>query len=990
MIHFGRFLPTQVGTADIFIEMRIFFIFSVLIGTIAFAQQPDPLISVNPQFQQKWVDSIYQSMSLDQKIGQLFTLMVFSKKDKKHFEEIKELIDKYHIGGIIFSLGGPEKQSLWLNKFQSLSKVPLLVSMDAEWGVAMRLDSVIAFPWNMTLGAIKENDIIQKIGQRMAEQERILGVHMTYSPVLDLNTNPQNPIIGNRSFGEDLARVTAKGLALMKGHHQEGILTTGKHFPGHGDTANDSHKTLPTVNFDLSRLEKLELNPYKKLIEHGLSAVMTAHLNVPAITLSDGPTSLSSKVVTQLLKQKIGFNGLAITDALNMKGAEPLDKDVNMDLMALLAGNDVLLISKDIPLGFEKIKLAYEEVPNVKVRVEESVKKILKAKFKVGLNQKPHVEIGNLHALLNTRKDTLLIEEAYAKSITLLKNEKGLLPLSPQIKYAHVKLGDDKSRAFKDQLKKYVEIESITPRSVEGTMTDLEGFEKVIISYHRSNRSPFLAPDFSKREMDLIHAISKKHNVILDIFVNPYPLIDLGNLSSIEALIVSYQNSPISQKISADLLNGHGSFVGSLPVGISENYPVGSGMTIPIQTKNERISFIEKGFDPDVITQIDDFAEQVIDSAMTPGMQILIAKRDEIVFHKSFGYHTYDKEIRVENDHLYDLASLTKITATLPLIMNEVDQNSFDLESLMSDLLPELKGSNKSDLSLKEVLSHYARLTPWIPFYKETVDENGQPLRKFYRNSEKFRFDIPVAEELYLRSNFDKKIKVQIIESPLLDSLHSRYSDLPYYLFKDYFERKYKKPLNDLVNEFLFKPLGLVRTFYNPLNSISKDEIVPTELDDYFRQTELRGYVHDMGAAMQGGVGGHAGVFSNAEEVYKIMRIYLHRGSLNGHQFFSSKTFDSFNKCYYCEEGNRRGVGLDKPQLSGVGSTCGCVSKISYGHMGFTGTYAWVDPEQDLIFVFLSNRTYPSMSNNLLGKKNVRTRMQALVYKALIHSNFKN
>ena len=298
--------------------MRFFFIISVLIGSFAFAQQPDPLISVNPQFQQKWVDSIYQSMSLDQKIGQLFTLMVFSKKDEKHFEEIKELIDKYHIGGIIFSLGGPEKQSLWLNEFQSLSKVPLLVSMDAEWGVAMRLDSVIAFPWNMTLGAIKENDIVQKIGQRMAEQERILGVHMSYSPVLDLNTNPQNPIIGNRSFGEDPARVTAKGLALMKGHHQEGILTTGKHFPGHGDTANDSHKTLPTVNFDLSRLEKIELNPYKKLIEQGLSAVMTAHLNVPAVTLSDGPTSLSSKVVTQLLKQKIGFNGLAITDALNM------------------------------------------------------------------------------------------------------------------------------------------------------------------------------------------------------------------------------------------------------------------------------------------------------------------------------------------------------------------------------------------------------------------------------------------------------------------------------------------------------------------------------------------------------------------------------------------------------------------------------------------------------------------------------------------------
>lgn len=970
--------------------MHFFFIIYFLIGTFVFAQNPDPLISINPKVQRKWVDSIYQSMSLDERIGQLFTPMVSSKKDDKHFEDIKELINRYHIGGIIFSLGGPEKQSRWLNEFQSLSKVPLLISMDAEWGVAMRLDSVIAFPWNMTLGAIKENRIVQKIGQRMAQQERILGVHMTYSPVLDLNTNPQNPIIGSRSFGEDPKRVAEKGLALMKGHQQEGILTTGKHFPGHGDTSKDSHKTLPTVNFDLSRLEKLELFPYIKLVEQGLSAVMTAHLNVPALTLSDDPTSLSNAVVTQVLKQKIGFNGLAVTDALNMKGAEPLDKDANIDLKAFLAGNDILLISKDIPLGFEKIKSAYNEVPVVKERVEESVKKILKAKFKVGLNQKNHVEIGCLYSDLNTRNDSLLIEEAYSKSITLLKNEKDFLPLSPEINYAHVKLGDDKSSDFEEQLKKYVKIRTIEPNSIEGTMLDLEGFQKVIISYHRSNKSPFLAPYFSKKEIDLIHAITEKYEVILDIFVNPYPLIDLENLSSIDALVVSYQNSPISQKISADLLNGNGSFMGSLPVGISENYPVGSGMNISLGIENERVSLIEKGFDPDVISQINDLAEQVIDSAMTPGMQILIAKNDQIVFNKSFGYHTYDKEIRVENHHVYDLASLTKITATLPLIMNEVDQNNFDLETSMSDLLPELKGSNKSDLSVKEVLSHYARITPWIPFYKETVDENGQHLRKFYRNRENYRFNIPVVDKLYLRSNFDKKIKEQIIESPLLDSLYYRYSDLPYYLFKDYLEKKYNKPLNSLVQELLFEPLGLDRTFYNPLKSISEDEIVPTEIDDYFRQREIRGYVHDMGAAMQGGVGGHAGVFSNAKEVYEIMRIYLNGGSLNGHQFFSSKTLDAFNECYFCEDGNRRGVGLDKPQLFGVGSTCGCVSKTSYGHMGFTGTYVWVDPEQDLIFVFLSNRTYPSMSNNLLSEKNIRTRMQALVYKALINSNFKN
>ena len=965
--------------------MRVLVKFLVLFGTLSLAQQPDPLLSVNPKLQQKWVDSVYHSMSLDQKIGQLFTPMVFSKKDDKHFDDIRSLIEKYHIGGIIFSLGAPVKQTQWLNEFQSMSKIPLLISMDAEWGVAMRLDSVIAFPWSMTLGAIKENSIIRKIGKRMGEQEKILGVNMSYAPVLDINTNAHNPIIGNRSFGEDPSRVAEKGVALMLGHHDAGILTSGKHFPGHGDTAKDSHKTLPTVSFDRSRLEKIETYPFKKAIEQGLSSVMTAHLNIPALTDTKDPTSLSHSVVTQLLKQNIGFNGLAVTDALNMKGAEPNDPNSNMDLLALMAGNDILLISKDIPLGIEKIKIAYQKFNVVKTRVEESVKKILKAKYKVGLTHKNRVDTKNIYTRLNTKKDTLLIEEAYAKSITLLKNDNQLLPLDPRTTYAHIKLGDDQSDVFETQLRDYVNIKTVTPSSIDETLSALKDFKKVIISYHRSNRSPFLSADFSKDDIKLIQAIARKHELVLDIFVNPYSLIDLGDLSSIESLIVSYQNSPISQKISAELMNGYGSFLGSLPVGISNIFPVGSGIQFEPNEKNKRIGLIEKGFDPDRLAEIDYFAQRVIDSAITPGMQILVAKSGEILYHKSFGHHTYNKKIKVENHHLYDLASLTKITATLPLIMREVDQKSFGLNSSFKEFMPELEGTNKANLSVKESLSHYARLTPWIPFYKETIDDKGQPLRKFYRDRDKTRFNIPVADQLYLRSNFNQKIKKQVIGSPLLDSLYYKYSDLPFYLFKNFLEKKYKKPLNDLADEFLYEPLGLERTLFNPWKFVPKDEIVPSEIDDYFRHRELRGYVHDMGAAMQGGIGGHAGLFSNAEEVYYIMQMYLQKGIVNGYEFITSKTFDEFNRCYYCDKGNRRGVGFDKPQLKGEGSTCGCVSKVSFGHMGFTGTYAWADPDQELIFVFLSNRTYPSMSNNLLGQKNVRTRMQALVYKALIY-----
>jgi CubicO group peptidase (beta-lactamase class C family) len=370
---------------------------------------------------------------------------------------------------------------------------------------------------------------------------------------------------------------------------------------------------------------------------------------------------------------------------------------------------------------------------------------------------------------------------------------------------------------------------------------------------------------------------------------------------------------------------------------------------------------------------------------MTPGMQLLVARKGSVLYQKSFGHHTYDKKIKVENHHLYDLASLTKITATLPLIIREVDRGSFSLESPLVDLIPYLEGSNKANLEVKAVLSHYAKIVPWIPFYRATLNKDGDKQKRFYRGKRRNRFDITVADQVYLRSNYPPKMRKEIIESPLLDSLYYRYSDIPFYLFKDYFEDKYNSDLSTLAEQFLFAPLGLKRTVFNPWKFYPKQEIVPSEIDDYFRNQELGGYVHDMGAAMLGGVGGHAGLFSNAEEVFKIMQMYLQKGRANGHQFFSSATFNLFNDCLYCDQGNRRGVGFDKPQLEGEGPTCGCVSGKSFGHMGFTGTYAWADPEQELIFVFLSNRTYPSMTNNLLGEKNIRTRMQALVYKALIH-----
>ena len=963
--------------------MRFNFIFLLLFGGYCLSQQPDPLLVDETKNQNQWVDSIYSTLSLDEKIGQLFFPMVFSKKNDQHFKEIKTLIQDHHIGGLIFSQGTPVKQTQWLNDFQSQSKVPLLVTMDAEWGVAMRLDSVVPFPWSMTLGASRDYEIIRKVGQRIGEQERLLGVHMSFSPVADINTNPLNPIIGNRSFGENPDKVAKQVVALMEGHHQAGILTSAKHFPGHGDTEKDSHLTLPKINFSKDHIEANELYPFKKLIEKNVSSIMVAHLNVPSLTDSDYPASLSRKLVTGLLKEKLGFNGLIVTDALNMKGADT-EIEGNIDLAAFEAGNDLLLISLDIPKGIKAIKNAYKNSDYIKMRLRESVKKILKAKFKVGLDIAKKLDIEKLYQKLNTLNDTLLIREAFSKSITLIKNDNDLLPLSPNHRYSYIKLGDSSGKVFSDRLLQNSSIEIIDFKTRSQVLKTLKNDSKVIISFHRSDINPWKENDLTQEELKLIEAIAKDHEVILDFFVNPYALRKLQNIENINAILVSYQNNQISQEVSADILAGVQEANGVLPVSINPYFKAGDGIQLPAKNLFTKTEPSTMGFDQKKLNRIDSFAQMVIDSAMTPGMQIFISRKGKMVYQKSFGYHTYKKKVAVKNHHIYDLASLTKITATLPLIIEAIGDEDFKLESNLSDLIPELKNTNKADLTVKAVLSHQAGLMPWIPFFEKTLDRKKKPKRKYYRDNKKGSYNIEVTDKLFLKKSFKKEMKKLIIESPLIDSINYKYSDLPFYIFKDYFERINQKSFDIQVSNKIYNPLGLNRTLYNPRNSIPLNEIVPSEEDIYYRHKTLRGFVHDMGAAMQGGVGGHAGLFSNATEVGKIMQLYLNKGYIDGKQYFKADTFDKFNQCYYCDKGNRRGVGFDKPQLSGVGSTCGCVSFSSFGHMGFTGTYAWADPEEDLILVFLSNRTYPSMSNNLLGKHNIRTRIQKLVYEALI------
>lgn len=938
--------------------------------------------------QTRWVDSIYNQMTIEEKIGQLFMVAAYSNKDENHASDIDSLIINQKIGGVIFFQGGPVRQANLTNRFQSNAKIPLFVGIDAEWGLAMRLDSTYAFPWNMTLGAIQDLDLIEQVGKNMAKHSKRIGIHFIFAPVVDVNTNPQNPIIGNRSFGENPENVTDKAIALTKGLQSEGGFATAKHFPGHGDTDQDSHHTLPSVNHSIERMNEVELYPYKKLFKEGLASVMVAHLNIPAFeTISGYPSSISKNIVTDLLQKKMNFKGLVFTDALNMKGASNFKSPGEIDLEAFLAGNDILLFPENVPVAVEKFKEALSNGKLSKKRLEHSVKKILKYKYKAGLYDCQSIDTTHLVQQLNSSKDEALHYKLMENALTVLKNKNEILPIQnlESQEIAYVKLGDDNGDDFVEALKKYADITVVEDTTLSGLQTKLKDFTTVIIGYHKSNATAWRNHNFSTKDLTWLYEISRTNNVILSVFAKPYSLMQIQTFENIEGLVVSYQNSKIGQEVTANLIFGSSNANGKLPVSVNSEFSEGYG--IPIKNIN-RLGFDipeNVGMNSAILTNIDLIAHEAISKNIAPGMQVLVARKGKIVYQKSFGFHTYDNVIPVQNSDLYDVASLTKIMATLPMVVKDFDNDNISLNTKLSEMLPVFVDSDKKDITFKEMLTHNSGFLAWIPFYKSTLDSLTQlPSNAIYSKTYSEEFPDQVADSLYIRKRYSDVILQQIAESKL-NKKEYKYSDFSFIILKEYLEKQTGKTLDVLTYENYYKPLGMYRTTYNPLQKFNRNEIIPTEDDTYYRHQVLQGYVHDQAAAMQGGVAGHAGIFSNSLDVAKIMQLYLQKGTYGSVEYFSENTFDKFNSLYYDLKKNRRGLGFDKPTGNGKGTTCDCVSMESFGHTGFTGTMAWADPKTETIFVFLSNRTFPdSNAPNLLSKENIRGRIQEVISKAII------
>ncbi|MFK7750120.1 MAG: glycoside hydrolase family 3 N-terminal domain-containing protein [Kordia sp.] len=954
---------------------------------ITSAQKPRFFNSKEHKAQEKWVDSVYTSMTQQERFGQLFAIQAYSDKGLAADNRVKQHIMKYKIGGVVFMGKNPTKQVKLTNQFQKLSKVPLLIAMDAEWDFGKKIDSAHTYPYNLLLGAIEDDKIIEQIGKRIGAHSKRLGVNLTFAPVATVQTENNLAAVGNRSYGENSIQVTNKVNAFTKGIQSTGTLACGIYFPSIGNLAADNTTELPEISLSATQLDSIQLTSYKSLIKNKIGAVMTSHVQVPSLTSVTGlSASLSHNIVTKKLKNELGFKGLTISAPLNN---ELLKKDKELgelELAAFVAGNDVLLLPEDVPAVIAKFEEAMKLGIIKEARVSRAVKNILRAKYKAGLvTFEPLQETAVVDALDN-RKDDVLHYKAVKHAVTAVKVDNTILPIRnlAQQNIAYIAMGDADGSVFVNTLRKYAAIDIIKEKNLANLVEKLQSYSTVIVGLHTSDESPTADYNFTDKEIVWLQELSRNSKVILNVFTSPHSLAKIKSFTNIENILVSYQNSDVSQEISAQIIFGAIKAQGKLPVAIGEEFPIGTGFKTNTLARLGYDLPESVGINSAKLNRIDSLAALVISEKMAPGVQLLIARKGKIIYNKNFGYHTYKKKKKVTDHDMYDVASMTKILATLPLVMRLEENKKLSLSSRLGDLSSKFKGTNKDKLKIVEILSHYARLKPWIPFYVNTLDTiTNKPDKKWYSSKKSKKYNVKVADNLYMNTEYKDSIMQRIIDSDLLTKKRYKYSDLPFYILKDYLEATYKSNLNKLTQQYFYKSLGAHRTTYNPLEKFSKSVIVPSEKDDYYRNQVLQGYVHDMGAAMQGGIGGHAGLFSTANDVAKMMQMYMNGGSYGNVQYLEEATINKFNNCYYCHKDNRRGVGFDKPQLGDVGPTCGCVSMKSFGHSGFTGTYTWADPDKEIVYVFLSNRTYPTMTNRKLIKTDIRTKIQQLIYEAI-------
>lgn len=935
-------------------------------------QKPDPNVSV------------LDRMTLEEKIAQLLILRVNSTDNEQYNKEFVKLVARVQPGGVCFFKGNPTAEASLTRRLQAVSNVPLFVSIDGEWGPAMRLDSCVAFPRQMTLGALsEENDsLIYQMGLEVAEQCKAVGINLNFAPCIDINNNSRNPVINSRSFGENRDKVCRKAALYMHGMQDGGIVTSLKHFPGHGDTESDSHLALPTIRKSRIDLDEMELYPYRQLIKENPDMVMVGHLNIPALdTTKKSVSSLSYTIVSQLLKKELGYNGLIITDGMEMKGVRNQNRfEGDVEIRALLAGADILLLPGETDSVISAIKRAVEEGVISEDLINERCLRVLQFKESHGITNYTSTNSKEIIKWLNRSEAVWVNRQIEEKALTLLKNDDDMLPLNAKTAGNTAFLCVDR-KAYQSEYKRIVGEynlpyfymdKKISTKEQANIITKLAPYKQIIVAFGGSNQLGGSGYGIDMSSVKLLNRLAKEKQVILIHLGNPYALNYFDSLTNYRAVIDAYQFTPSTVAAAMKACFGQIVCEGTLPVSINE-YPAGSGILMSKSVENFSVL-------PENITQqLDKMLQDGIQNHIYPGCEVIALHHGQPIYHKAFGYLDYNRQEKVTPQTMYDIASLTKVAATTLAVMKLYDNGEIHLTDRIGKYVPYLGGTDKANLTLEELLTHTSGMPAFIPFYKSI-----QGNEKYLRASKSENFSIQVADNLYLRNDYPDTIRYKVAHCKLKEKKYE-YSDLNFLLLKDMVENVTMMPIEQFLAETFYQPMGLSHTSFKPLqHGFHKKEIAPTEKDGTFRKQLVHGYVHDQTSALMNGNAGNAGLFSTAEEIGAIFLMLQNGGMYDGERYLSESTVAEFTKMHHLHGCQVRGFGFHTPKATGTSSIVpAAASTHIFGHQGFTGTVVWCDPKEELIFVFLSNRVCPDAEPNNLAKSGIRLKAHELIYKGI-------
>lgn len=911
------------------------------------------------------IETLLNRMTLKEKIGQLFFIPAygsFRSNDDEHFNHLLEQIREYHIGGLIFFSSNVYGQAVLTNKLQRVSEIPLWITQDMEYGAAMRVDGTTRFPPAMAVAATGNPEYAYQIGRITGREARALGVQQVFAPVLDVNNNPENPVINVRSFSGDPKTVAHYGTRFMEGLQSQGIVSTVKHFPGHGDTDTDSHLSLPIIKYDYARLDSVELVPFRAAISDGVNSVMSAHIAFPKLGQRKGlPATMDSTILNRILVDSLGFDGLVVTDGLNMHGIASNFSPGEAVVKALKAGVDMMLMSPDELTAIYEITAAVERGTISESRIDKSVRKILQWKKKKGLFEDNQIDIDNLSSKINLRESRLAAQKISRESLTLVKNKGDILPIraSKYPKITVVSVADDESgntgsrlayllKQHHPDVSAHILDNRTGSEEKKAILEDVRESDLLIIGsfiYTRSGKKVQLKEEHLK----FLKKLHKNIPSLLIAFGNPYVVQDL---TETDAQLMAWAANGGQVAATVPALFGGSEIDGHLPITIPGMYSFNDGITLPKTTLRKDEPEVA-GLSRDSLENVDQIMNKAVFDSTFPGGVVAVVKDGIIAYEKAFGYQTYKKLEPVRDNSIYDLASLTKVTATTPAIMKLIDEGKIELDDKVKEYIPEFNEGMKSIITIRNLLLHNSGL----PAYRLYID----------------------------KLQTEEKILDAVKNEPLINKPGTtyEYSDLGFILLGEIVEKVSGMPLDKYVYRNFHYPLGMSNTFYNPerYSHWVTDRIPPTEVDTTWRMKTIQGQVHDERAFYLNGVAGHAGLFSTAGDLAVYCQMLLNKGSYAGRQYLSPETVDLFT-------GDRspqrnRGYGFDR-KSEGFSTAGSLTGDQTFGHTGFTGTSFWIDPDRDLAIIILTNRTYPHRSYG----KNI-SKIRAKVADAVVSSIIK-